>query len=167
MKRMKIYLLIGAFFLVLILSLHKWDYREVSLSLIGSASVEPALPEIVDDNVMNYIKEGKGVWLHAKGGDNLKRIIVEWLQQFKGKKQIRINWGQVKLKESETYYACIGCRINSIKYFYHSRYTNVANDKSKYAAHSISFMPIADQNVITIYNGDVVTADIGSGFPCD
>ncbi len=151
--------------IIALVRLYQWDYREVKLQYVGTVKVEPPLIEILWDNSVSAIKTGKGIWsLSAR--NRLQKNVEEWFA-FQTNKKIKIHWEEVSLKDGEIYYACIGCQIVSMRYFYHSKYTNVINDKSKFAVHSISLIPIIEQSVITIYRGDVAVSDIGLGFPFD
>jgi hypothetical protein len=163
-------ILFTAVAIVALVRLYQWDFREVKLSYVGSVKVEPPLINILSSEVADSIKRENGVWGFSASVDNLKRHNEEWLSSFNIKQKILINWETIKLEElkkGEAYYACIGCKIESMRYFYHSKYTNELDDESKYAVHAISLEPIIEQSVITIYRGDVQAANIGMGFPCD
>ncbi|MDH3976803.1 MAG: hypothetical protein OEV42_21280 [Deltaproteobacteria bacterium] len=136
------------------------DYKRVKLEYIDSLKVKPHLYDLLIKKKKFKFDEWEGIFTSWRGeGVKEKSSLEAWLRDYKEGDNAIVDWNEIIYEDNQIYYACVGCKLEGIRYFYHSRYFNVVNNPSIFAINSISMKPV-DESVINIYIGDVVVSDI-------
>ncbi|MBN1254200.1 MAG: hypothetical protein JXA50_02900 [Deltaproteobacteria bacterium] len=154
-------------FLIIILGLSaaiifRLDYRKVKLQYVSKVKIDP---------IITYYRGKSLIWL-VKGGDRLKSYLENELfprshkELWKGATlggrpypvliEYKLEWEEgFKPDPEAVYYVGLGCEIEEIKYFYHTKFLY-----RHLVAHSVSLKPLADRHIITIYKGDIGVAPL-------
>ncbi len=148
-------------FLCLLAVAARLDYKSVKLVYTAKVIVDPPVSEFYGDEV-TYLRLPSGM---IKEELEKKLFPQRYANGYKLKgrtypvpKEYTIRWEEGFTPESgAVYYVGLGCEIERITYFFHSKYFSFeCNPNSAFIVHSVSLNPLKDRSVITIYKGDVV-----------
>lgn len=129
-----------------------FDHRRVNLEYIGSLRISPS---ISNDEFAGC------VWEACRGSamQDCLYSTEEWLFAM-SKKRFTIVPEKNQFQADTIYYYGIGCSIDTINYFYHSRYFNAVQDSRVFEASAFAGTALPDRNLIIIYKGDVFVSGL-------
>jgi hypothetical protein len=129
-----------------------FDHRKVNLEYIGSLSISPP----ITDDVF------KGCAWNACSGRTMQYCLHSTEERLFdiSNKRFTIMPENIQFQDNAIYYYGIGCSIDTINYFYHSRYFNAMNDAKGFEANTFTGTVLPIRNLIIIYKGDVFVSGI-------
>jgi hypothetical protein len=147
-------LIVFIIILVFLTCLFILDYRYVNLSLIGIADVEP--PNIRGDNIYWFIASPKFVKYQTMDAIVHEIKISNLDNHFNQEFEVKIPDDLLDRMDGQLY-VCMGCEINEISFFYHTKTTNQKNGEfDSFVLHSSKLSPLKDKGKISIYKADIL-----------
>ena len=151
--------------LITIICLFVFDHKKVKLVYVGDVIISPPIDYYTGYNYGGFYQcEGtelidmlKNHLFPEANSSRYRRYYGKDYPVYK--KYVISGLENINIENNKLYYICMGCKINKITYLYHSRFTNNYNDNSLYINEDIKIERLNDGQTITIYKGDVRTAD--------
>ena len=138
------------------------DSREVQLQYIATLNIYPS----------HFIYQGDKPTVFPVQGSILKNIIDANIlprigpnslalqkkdQDPKGQDQLDyINNVKNQIDDDARYYIGLGCKIDKLTYYYHSKYFNRFLSQEWFIVDQVQTRPLPDRATITVYQGDVL-----------
>lgn len=127
-------------------AIEHFDHKAVRLEYVGKAVMNPP--------ISSYSGVPEYYWT-LSGGKYLKKEMEKELLPWIDDPRYSLKWDNIVIDKDARYCICVGCEIESIAYYYHTKYTNSYNNPSLFIIDSISHKPLNDKSIIMIYTLDV------------